>query len=138
MKKLVPGTMLVNFATRRNGEQRIGSESHMCVPGLAPFPPPPHPRCIAGQQLPWLPSFPVLPELRHPRGHRTPWNLQQTFRRTSRLHHPSLGVVLERMVSRCRRDTNLPGRVRFLASRHRKWDRAAAAAAGTKWRRETG
>lgn len=108
------------------------------VPPASPPSSTPHPRRTAGQMLPWLPSFPVLPELRHPRGHRTPWNLQQTFRRAPRLHHASLGVVLERMVSWGRRDTNLPDGVRFLASRHRKWDRAAAAAAGTKWRRETG
>lgn len=125
----------------RHPEKR-GAKDRLRKPHVCPRPRPlsstPHSRCTVGQQLPWLPSFPVLPELRHPRGHRTPWNLQQTFRRTSRLHHASLGVVLERMVSRCRRDTNLPGRVRFLASRHRKWDRATAAAAGTKWRRETG
>lgn len=48
-------------------------------------------------------------------------SLQQTFRSTPRFHHPLLIVVLERMVSRCPTEINLPERLRFLPSRHRKW-----------------
>lgn len=94
-------------------------------PRPRPLPPRPPATLCRPTEAPIAALASGAPRAAPPRRPPDTWNLQQTFRTTPGLLHPSLGVVLERRVSRCHTEINLPDRVRFLPSRHRKWDRAA-------------